>query len=198
MRINPLSPMARSTSVPMTPGLIQVHNINSQPATGPGGVPATVAPEKETYTLSDRTSTLVQTTGQIPPPLIGSTSVIHQNRMYLFGGRPPGKKPTNDLYVLHLDTLKWTLVDQQAKEGKNDKENGVPGDYGMEDVIGGDEKASSLSSSSPLTSTSITSQDRMHPLSQELVLSSSSSSETNMMNAQGTKRDKVVDLIKPY
>ncbi|KAF9931622.1 hypothetical protein FBU30_009798 [Linnemannia zychae] len=67
--------------------------------------------EKETYTLSDRTSTLLQVTGHVPPPLIGSTTVIHNNRMILFGGRQEGGAPTNNLYVLDLDTLVWELVD---------------------------------------------------------------------------------------
>ncbi|KAF8942730.1 hypothetical protein BGZ47_006195 [Haplosporangium gracile] len=67
--------------------------------------------DRETYTLSDRTSTLLQVTGQIPPPLIGSTTVIHNKRMVLFGGRQEGGAPTNNLYVLDLDTLVWELVD---------------------------------------------------------------------------------------
>ncbi|KAG0298327.1 hypothetical protein BGZ96_000687 [Linnemannia gamsii] len=67
--------------------------------------------DRETYTLADRTSTLLQVTGLIPPPLIGSTTIIHNKRMILFGGRREGGAPTNDLYVLDLDTLVWELVD---------------------------------------------------------------------------------------
>lgn len=85
---------SRSSSMPSTVG----HRLST-------------GKEKETYTLSDRTSTLLQVTGQIPPPLIGSTTIIHNKRMVLFGGRQEGGAPTNSLYVLDLDTLVWELVD---------------------------------------------------------------------------------------
>jgi len=67
--------------------------------------------ERESYTLSDRTSTFVQTTGEIPPPLIGSTATIHKDRMFVFGGKRQGAAgPSNELYVLDLETLVWTLI----------------------------------------------------------------------------------------
>ena len=94
----------KSVSVPSTPGITGVTD-NTRTR-------HTAAQEKETYTLSDRTSTLVKTYGQVPPSLIGSASVIHNNHMYVFGGRPQGGNPTSDLYVLNLDSLQWTLVDQ--------------------------------------------------------------------------------------
>ncbi|KAF9136172.1 hypothetical protein BGW39_005554 [Mortierella sp. 14UC] len=84
---------------------------SSMPSTSSHAAGTSKEKERETYTLSDRTSTLLQVTGQIPPPLIGSTTVIHNKRMFLFGGRPEGGAPTNDLYVLDLDTLVWELVD---------------------------------------------------------------------------------------
>ncbi|KAG0373127.1 hypothetical protein BGX24_012104 [Mortierella sp. AD032] len=37
--------------------------------------------------------------------------VIHNKQMLLFGGRQEGGAPSNDLYVLDLDTLVWELVD---------------------------------------------------------------------------------------
>ncbi|KAK3812050.1 MAG: hypothetical protein J3Q66DRAFT_372234 [Benniella sp.] len=38
--------------------------------------------------------------------------------MYVFGGRPQGGNPTSDLYVLNLNSLQWTLVDQhQSRSG---------------------------------------------------------------------------------
>ncbi|KAG0259530.1 hypothetical protein BG011_002578 [Mortierella polycephala] len=105
---NSLSPMARSTSMPVTQEQ-QAHTTAQQTAVG-------AERERETYTLSDRTSTLIQTRGHIPPHLIGSTSVIHNNRMYLFGGKAVGKDPTNDLYVLDLDTLVWVYIDQRQHQ----------------------------------------------------------------------------------
>lgn len=71
---------------------------------------ATPAVERESYTLSDRTSTFAQTTGEIPPPLIGSTATIHKDRMFVFGGKRQGGGPSNELYVLDLETLVWTCV----------------------------------------------------------------------------------------
>ncbi|KAF9572262.1 hypothetical protein EC968_010128 [Mortierella alpina] len=109
LRINPLSPMARSSSMPVA-GLA---GHGAATVTMPSIPAATAGTERETYTLSDRTSTLVQTTGQIPPPLIGSTSIIHRKRLYLFGGRPVDGNPTNDLYVLNLDSQVWSLIDQE-------------------------------------------------------------------------------------
>ncbi|KAF9206307.1 hypothetical protein BGZ49_002655 [Haplosporangium sp. Z 27] len=99
---------ARCSSVPSTPGITHIHNTNTSSN-------ITAGTEKETYTLADRTSSLVQTTGDVPPSLIGSTTVIHNNQLYLFGGRPPGGDPTNDLYILNLNTLVWTLVDQEQQ-----------------------------------------------------------------------------------
>ncbi|KAF9958420.1 hypothetical protein BGZ72_000408 [Mortierella alpina] len=112
LRINPLSPMARSSSMPVAGPA--GHGVSTMTMSS---IPTNAASaERETYTLSDRTSTVVQTTGQIPPPLIGSTSIIHRNRLYLFGGRPVGGNPTNDLYVLNLDSQIWTLIDQEEQQ----------------------------------------------------------------------------------
>ncbi|GJJ73025.1 hypothetical protein EMPS_05383 [Entomortierella parvispora] len=81
-------------------------------ASGRPKTKATTAPivERESYTLSDRTSTFVQTTGEIPPPLIGSSTTIHKGRMFVFGGKQQGGGPSNELYVLDLATLVWTRV----------------------------------------------------------------------------------------
>ncbi|CAO3569216.1 unnamed protein product [Mortierella alpina] len=112
LRINPLSPMARSSSMPVA-GLAG-HGASTATMSSIPTTPASA--ERETYTLSDRTSTVVQTTGKIPPPLIGSTSIIHRNRLYLFGGRPVGGNPTNDLYVLNLDSKVWSLINQEEQQ----------------------------------------------------------------------------------
>ncbi|KAG0244020.1 hypothetical protein B0O80DRAFT_489015 [Mortierella sp. GBAus27b] len=106
-QINPfnLHVSGRSASVPTTPGLAPHPADNNQTS-------HTASQEKETYTLSDRTSNLVKTKGQVPPPLVGSSSIIHNNHMYVFGGKPVGGNPTNDLYMLNLESLEWTLVSQ--------------------------------------------------------------------------------------
>ncbi|KAF9438197.1 hypothetical protein BGZ76_009215 [Entomortierella beljakovae] len=133
-QFNPFSSGARS--VPSTPGVTPLYPLQSNGAMGQsttttgfpiystttaaaaitvptGGTPSSGG---ENYTLADRTSSVTQTIGHTPPPLIGSTTVIHNNHLYLFGGRPPGKTPTNDLYILNLDTNEWTLVNQEQQQ----------------------------------------------------------------------------------
>lgn len=102
-----------------------VLNLQSRSSSMPStaGNRLSTGKEKETYTLSDRTSTLLQVTGQIPPPLIGSTTVIHNKRMVLFGGRQEGGAPTNSLYVLDLDTLVWELVDHTYHQRQAAQQN---------------------------------------------------------------------------
>ncbi|KAF9584289.1 hypothetical protein BGW38_006969 [Lunasporangiospora selenospora] len=102
----PHSPTGRSASVPSTPALGAVSTL-----------PAT--PEKESYTLSDLTSTIIRTTGQTPPPMTGSTCTIYKGKMYVFGGRPPQQLPSNSLYILDLTSLEWTLFDQNLQSTSN-------------------------------------------------------------------------------
>ncbi|KAF9114395.1 hypothetical protein BGX27_010944 [Mortierella sp. AM989] len=129
--------------------------------------------EKETYTLSDRTSTLVQTTGQIPPPLIGSTSIIHNNHLYLFGGRPQGKDPTNNLYILNMDTLVWTLVDQEQLA------NDWASSHHEEDER----------RSSPIVDTVFRRKSRVHPLSIYILPTEKVSTESSKIGKHYSKPD---------
>lgn len=49
------------------------------------------------------------TTGEIPPPLVGTSVDIIDNRAYVFAGRvAESRNLTNSLYILDLETLIWT------------------------------------------------------------------------------------------
>ncbi|OZJ03992.1 hypothetical protein BZG36_04045 [Bifiguratus adelaidae] len=56
----------------------------------------------------NRVMTLSKTRGEVPPPLVGPTSVFAGGRLFLFGGRlVSARLMTNDLYVLDLGTMVW-------------------------------------------------------------------------------------------
>lgn len=62
-----------------------------------------------TQSIADLTTETKPTTGDIPPPLVGASTVISGNKLYLFGGRlVSSRQMTNHLYILNLDTLNWT------------------------------------------------------------------------------------------
>ncbi|GAA94878.1 uncharacterized protein L969DRAFT_94170 [Mixia osmundae IAM 14324] len=62
-------------------------------------------------TLADLTACVRRTKGDIPPPLVGASTTVIGNRMYLFGGRlVPTRVMIDDLYILDLPTLTWKKV----------------------------------------------------------------------------------------
>ncbi|CAG8641908.1 12819_t:CDS:1 [Funneliformis mosseae] len=59
--------------------------------------------------ISDLTASTHLTTGDIPPPLVGSSTTVIDTRLYLFAGRlVSSRRMTNELYVLDLETYVWT------------------------------------------------------------------------------------------
>ncbi|KAI8993267.1 hypothetical protein BDB01DRAFT_775725 [Pilobolus umbonatus] len=61
-----------------------------------------------TQSIADLTTVLKQTTGDVPPPLVGASSTTAGNKLYVFGGRlVSSRQMTNHLYILNLDTLVW-------------------------------------------------------------------------------------------
>ncbi|KAF9363005.1 hypothetical protein BGX34_005077 [Mortierella sp. NVP85] len=69
-------------------------------------MPAPAAPGLQS--ISDLTTTSRITTGDIPPPLVGATMTIVDDKLYLFGGRfVQTRLMTNALYILHLDEFRW-------------------------------------------------------------------------------------------
>lgn len=74
-------------------------------------------------------ATLVQTTGEIPPPRVGHATVLVANVLILWGGDTKVRaddKQDEGLYLLNLSTREWTRV-RPANEGPN---AGPVGRYG--------------------------------------------------------------------
>ncbi|KAG0349264.1 hypothetical protein BG004_000044 [Podila humilis] len=69
------------------------------------------APAPGLQSISDLTTTSRITTGDIPPPLVGATMTIVDDKLYLFGGRLiQTRQMTNTLYILHLSEFRWENV----------------------------------------------------------------------------------------
>ncbi|CAG8535152.1 16938_t:CDS:2 [Acaulospora colombiana] len=72
--------------------------------------------------ISDLTASTRLTTGDIPPPLVGSSTVVIGTHLYLFAGRlVSSRRMTNELYVLDLETFVWKKVqdnDQQTPKAR--------------------------------------------------------------------------------
>lgn len=60
-------------------------------------------------TIADLTTRTRVTTGDVPPPLVGATTTVIDNQMFVFAGRlVTTRRMTNDMYILNLETLEWT------------------------------------------------------------------------------------------
>ncbi|KAG0301991.1 hypothetical protein BGZ98_007876 [Dissophora globulifera] len=71
------------------------------------------APAPGLQSISDLTTTSRITTGDIPPPLVGATMTIVDDKLYLFGGRLiQTRHMTNALYILHLEEFRWENVSE--------------------------------------------------------------------------------------
>ncbi|KAK3831300.1 MAG: hypothetical protein JOS17DRAFT_783213 [Linnemannia elongata] len=71
------------------------------------------APAPGLQSISDLTTTSRITTGDIPPPLVGATMTIVDDKLYLFGGRLiQSRLMTNALYILHLEEFRWENVSE--------------------------------------------------------------------------------------
>jgi len=51
---------------------------------------------------------IVETTGKAPRPRGGHSVTLLGEKLYVFGGEDVARRPLNDFYVLHLETLEWT------------------------------------------------------------------------------------------
>ncbi|KAF9430324.1 hypothetical protein BGZ76_000883 [Entomortierella beljakovae] len=88
------------------------------PAPAPGGL----------QSISDLTTTSRITTGDIPPPLVGATMTILDDKLYLFGGRLiQTRQMTNALYILHLDDFRWENVSDIVNVAPTKPQVGDPG-----------------------------------------------------------------------
>ncbi|KAG2229585.1 hypothetical protein BDF21DRAFT_419841 [Thamnidium elegans] len=58
--------------------------------------------------IADLTTDIKSTKGEVPPPLVGSSTTVIGDDLYVFGGRVAStRQMTNYLYILHLPTLTW-------------------------------------------------------------------------------------------
>ncbi|KAI7853031.1 hypothetical protein BDC45DRAFT_545743 [Circinella umbellata] len=58
--------------------------------------------------IADLTTETNPTSGDIPPPLVGASTIVVGNAMYVFGGRlVSSRQMTNHLYILNLTTFVW-------------------------------------------------------------------------------------------
>ncbi|OAD05783.1 hypothetical protein MUCCIDRAFT_138478, partial [Mucor lusitanicus CBS 277.49] len=58
--------------------------------------------------IADLTTSIKSTKGDVPPPLVGASTTIIGDNIYVFGGRVAStRQMTNHLYILHLPTLVW-------------------------------------------------------------------------------------------
>lgn len=90
-----------------SPAIAQARNGSvSTPATGQGGSSAH---------LSGLMCNVHRTTGREPPPLVGATTTILGDKLYVFGGRAlsrsHGSPLTSDLYELDLIRRHWTRLE---------------------------------------------------------------------------------------
>jgi hypothetical protein len=58
--------------------------------------------------VADLTTDTRTTTGDVPPSLVGASTTLLDDYIYVFGGRVAStRQMTNHLYILHLPTLSW-------------------------------------------------------------------------------------------
>lgn len=63
------------------------------------------------HSVSDLTTSSRKTSGTVPPKLVGASTTIVGDKLYLFGGRLVAeRRMVADLYVFDLDTFVWTCV----------------------------------------------------------------------------------------
>ncbi|EEB08468.1 Ras1-Scd pathway protein Ral2 [Schizosaccharomyces japonicus yFS275] len=64
--------------------------------------------------LNDITLLVQSTKGQVPPPVIGETSVIIDNHVYVFGGRDAqSKKLRSNMYKMDISNFYWSALNSE-------------------------------------------------------------------------------------
>lgn len=73
-----------------------------------GATAAATATGLVRQSIADLTTEIKLTKGEVPPPLVGSSTTVIGDDLYVFGGRvASNRQMTNYLYVLHFPTLTW-------------------------------------------------------------------------------------------
>ena len=69
------------------------------------------------HSLSNLTTSVPSITGEIPPPLVGASTTVIGDKMYLFGGRLPTlRRMSSDLYLFDLRTSVWKNITPTSSE----------------------------------------------------------------------------------
>ncbi|KIO20169.1 hypothetical protein M407DRAFT_81867 [Tulasnella calospora MUT 4182] len=64
------------------------------------------------HSISDLTTFARKTKGHVPPQLVGASTTVVGNKMYLFGGRLVSlRRMVSDLYVFDLETFVWEKLE---------------------------------------------------------------------------------------
>ncbi|PWY97244.1 hypothetical protein BCV70DRAFT_69247 [Testicularia cyperi] len=90
---------------------VYVDKLVSQTPNSPPGNPASSVVNSSNQIYAS--ATLVQTTGEIPPPRVGHATVLVSNVLILWGGDTKVRaddKQDEGLYLLNLSTREWTRV----------------------------------------------------------------------------------------
>ncbi|KAH7106901.1 galactose oxidase [Auriculariales sp. MPI-PUGE-AT-0066] len=67
------------------------------------------------HSVSDLTTFARKTLGEVPPRLVGASTAVVGDRLYLFGGRLVSeRKMVSDMYVFELKTFVWTKLDNST------------------------------------------------------------------------------------
>lgn len=67
-----------------------------------------------THSIAELITDFYQTTGNVPPPLIGATTTLAHQHIYVFGGRLQSTRQiSNRVYILSLKTRAWKTVQPQ-------------------------------------------------------------------------------------
>lgn len=69
------------------------------------------------HSVSDLTTFARRTTGDVPPPLVGASTTVVGDKMYLFGGRLVSlRKMVSDMYEFDLKAHVWTKIEPKPDE----------------------------------------------------------------------------------
>ena len=117
VRIVPDTPPSSASSTPSTPisrrRLVMATNGVTSPSSSANIASLAQQNNAPSNNLSSLVCNVNRTTGERPPPLVGASSVIVGDRMYVFGGRRLSRsKPnlTNTLFEIDLVSRHWRRV----------------------------------------------------------------------------------------
>ncbi|KAG8969389.1 hypothetical protein FRC03_003080 [Tulasnella sp. 419] len=69
------------------------------------------------HSISDLTTFARKTKGHVPPQLVGASTTVVGNKMYLFGGRlVSARRMVSDLYVFNMDSFVWEKIEPTPEE----------------------------------------------------------------------------------